>query len=448
MYPCVSAEVRRAASRESHRMEKYWHRIIDDQIDQLFSGLPAISIEGPRGIGKTTTARQRAGTFVALDDGAVRQIMASDPQQIAEAPPPVVVDEWQMVPESWDVVRRAVDDDYAPGRFLLTGSASPTTHPTHSGAGRIVALKMRPLALAERGDTPIFTQPTVSLQELLTGNRPTIGGSTEARLADYVSEITRSGLPAVRRLKGRVRDAALDGYIARIVERDIPNSGRSTRNPAALMRWLRAYAAATATSAAYERIRDAATSGEGDKPSRSATAPFVDILERLYVLEPLPGWVPTRNQLTKLTTGPKHHLADPAWATTLLGLDEDALLEGRQSDMPVPRDGTLLGCLFESLLTLNLRVYAQSSNAAVFHLRTHQGLREVDFVVARRDGRVVALEAKLARSVTDHDLRHLRWLQQQIGPDLLDAAVITTGPYAYRRPDDHIAVIPAALLGP
>ena len=429
-------------------MEDYWRRIVDDQIDELFSGLPAISIEGPRGTGKTTTARQRVGTFVALDDGAVRQIMASDPQQIADASPPVVVDEWQRLPESWDVVRRAVDDDYAAGRFLLTGSASPTTHPTHSGAGRIVTLKMRPLALAERRDSPLFTQPTVSLRDLLAGNRPAIAGSTEARLADYVSEITRSGLPAVRRLDGRVRNAALDGYIARIVERDMPEAGHSTRNPAALMRWLRAYAAATATSAAYERIRDAATSGEGDKPSRSATVPFVNMLERLYVLEPLPGWVPTRNPLAKLTTGPKHHLADPAWTTALLGLDDDALLEGRQADSPLPRDGTLLGGLFESLMTLCLRVYAQSSDAAVFHLRTHQGLREVDFVVARRDGRVVALEAKLARAVTDHDLRHLRWLQQQIGPDLLDAAVITTGPYAYRRPDDHIAVIPAALLGP
>lgn len=429
-------------------MEDYWRRIVDDQIDELFSGLPAISIEGPRGAGKTTTARQRAGTFVALDDGAVRQIMASDPQQIADASPPVVVDEWQRLPESWDVVRRAVDDDYAPGRFLLTGSASPTTHPTHSGAGRIVTLKMRPLALAERRDSPVFAQPTVSLRDLLAGGRPAIAGSTEARLADYVSEITRSGLPAIRRLDTRVRNAALDGYIARIVERDMPEAGHSARNLAALMRWLRAYAAATATSAAYERIRDAATSGDGDKPSRSATAPFADMLERLYVLEPLPGWVPTRNQLAKLTTGPKHHLADPAWATALLGLDDDALLEGRQSGMPVPRDGTLLGGLFESLMALCLRVYAQTSDAAVFHLRTHQGLREVDFVVARRDGRVVALEAKLARTVNDHDLRHLRWLSQQIGPDLLDAAVITTGPYAYRRPDDNIAVIPAALLGP
>ena len=429
-------------------MENYWRRIVEDQIDELFSGLPAISIEGPRSVGKTTTARQRATTFVALDDGAVRQIMASDPQQIADASPPVVVDEWQRLPESWDVVRRAVDDDYAPGRFLLTGSASPTTYPTHSGAGRIVTLKMRPLALAERRDSPLFTQPTVSLKALLTGSKPTIGGSTEARLADYVSEITRSGLPAMRRLEGGVRDAALDGYITRIVERDMPNTGYTTRNPAGLLRWLRAYAAASSTSAAYERIRDAATSGEGDKPSRSTTAPYVDMLERLYVLEPLPGWVPTRNQLTKLTTGPKHHLADPAWATTLLGLNDDALLEGRQSDMPIPRDGTLLGGLFESLLALCLRVYAQSSNATVFHLRTHQGQHEIDFVVVRRDGRALALDAKLARSVNDHDLRHLHWLQRQLGPDLLDAAVITTGPYAYRRPDDKIAVIPAALLGP
>jgi predicted AAA+ superfamily ATPase len=103
--------------------------------------------------------------------------------------------------------------------------------------------------------------------------------------------------------------------------------------------------------------------------------------------------------------------------------------------------------MFESLVTLSVRVYAQAAEASVHHLRTAEGLHEIDLIVQRADQRLVALEVKLATSVIDPDVRHLRWLANRIGSNLLDAAVITTGSYAYRRPDG-IAVIPAALIGP
>jgi predicted AAA+ superfamily ATPase len=125
----------------------------------------------------------------------------------------------------------------------------------------------------------------------------------------------------------------------------------------------------------------------------------------------------------------------------------DALLEAGTQGPLTPRDGTLLGQLFESLVTLDVRVHAQADEARVGHLRTHGGEHEVDLIVERGDHRVVAIEVKLARTVRDGDLRHLRWLQDQLGDQLLDAVVITTGPDAYRRPDG-IGVVPAALLGP
>jgi hypothetical protein len=107
----------------------------------------------------------------------------------------------------------------------------------------------------------------------------------------------------------------------------------------------------------------------------------------------------------------------------------------------------LLGDLFESLVTLGVRTFAQAAEASVSHLRTHHGEHEVDLIVERGDGRVLAIEVKLKRVVVDRDVRHLLWLRDQIGDDLLDAVVITTGPEAYRR-KDGIAVVPAALLGP
>jgi hypothetical protein len=113
----------------------------------------------------------------------------------------------------------------------------------------------------------------------------------------------------------------------------------------------------------------------------------------------------------------------------------------------VPRDGTYLGALFESLIALNLRVYAQAANARVFHLRTKGGEHEVDFIVEAPDGTVVAIEVRLAAAIGDNDVKHLRWLTAQIGDQLRVAAVLTTGRIAYLR-EDGIAVIPAALLGP
>lgn len=175
--------------------------------------------------------------------------------------------------------------------------------------------------------------------------------------------------------------------------------------------------------------------------------PHRDVLERLWILDPVTAWMPTRNPITRLTRSPKHHLVDPALAARLLGIGAEALLGGEEAGPPVPRDGTLLGHLFESLVTLSVRVYAQAAEAKVGHLRTAGGQQEVDLVVEREDQRVVAVEVKLSRTVDDADVRHLHWLRERLGGDLLDAVVVTTGPEAYRRPDG-VAVVPAALLGP
>lgn len=167
----------------------------------------------------------------------------------------------------------------------------------------------------------------------------------------------------------------------------------------------------------------------------------------MWIVDPRPAWLPSRNPLSRLAQPPKHHLADPALAVRLLGLDTDGSLRGEEPGPHIPRDGTLLGHLFESLVTLSVRVYAQASEAHTRHLRLHGGQREVDLIVERADRRVVAIEVKLSGTVGDDDVRNLRWLKEQIGDDLLDAVVINTGPQAYRR-TDGIAVVPAALLGP
>lgn len=421
----------------------YLRRILDDELDELIGALPAIALEGPKAVGKTATASQRARTTYEFDYPDQLEVAEADIDRVLAEPPPVLVDEWQKLPMVWDRIRRLVDDGADPGRFLLTGSASPAGTDTHSGGGRIVSLRMRPLSLAERLDEP----PTVSLATLLSGEREPVEGRTELGLAEYTDEVLGSGFPGLRRLTDRPLRAQLDTYINRVVDKDFPELDHPIRNPAALRRWMAAYAAATSTTTSFEKIRNASTAGEERKPAKSTIGPYRDVLERLFILDPVPGWKPTRSHISELALPPKHQLADPALAARLLGATASALLRGQSPGPEIPRDGTLLGALFESLVTLSVRVYAQAAEAQVGHLRTHRGDHEIDLIVERDDGRVVALEVKLTSSVDDNALRHLKWLSGQIGEDLLDAVIITTGERAYRR-QDGIAVVPAALLGP
>ncbi len=422
----------------------YLPRVVDVELDELLEALPAVALEGPKGVGKTATASRRASRTVSLDNPAERELAAADLESLVGGRGSVLIDEWQRYPPVWDFVRRRVDEGAPPGRFLLTGSAAPVEFPAHSGAGRIVTLRMRPLALAERALTPA----TVSLGALLSGSRPAVAGECPVALPDYVEEILASGFPGIRSTSGRARRALLDGYVTRVVEREFAEQGARVRRPATLRGWLAAYAAATATTATYTTILDAASAGLSDKPAKTTTLVYRDVLSALWLLDPVPGWSPGRNHLDRLTRHPKHHLADPALAARLLGVDAKTLLSGREAGGPaVPRDGALLGHLFESLVTQSVRVYAQASEATVHHLRTQGGRHEVDLIVERADRRVVAIEVKLGSIPDAEAVAHLHWLAGELGGNLLDAVVVTTGNTAYRR-KDGIAVVPAALLGP
>ncbi len=211
--------------------------------------------------------------------------------------------------------------------------------------------------------------------------------------------------------------------------------------------WLEAFAAATATTAAYNAILDAATPGESDKPAKTTTIAYREVLSQLWLLDPVPGWLPVDNQIARLAQGPKHHLADPALAARLLDLDANTLLAASSTGRRKPHGRAMVGPMFESLIALSLRVYAQAAEAKVHHLRTRESNHEIDFIITGVGGRIVALEVKVARNVDDKDVAHLHWLRDQVGDLLADAAIITTGTHAYRRADG-IAVIPASLLGP
>jgi len=438
----------------SHGNRRYTPRIVDHGIDVLFAELGAIALEGAKGVGKTATAMRRALRVMRLDDDAVAAVVRASPDDAIRAPYPVFFDEWQRVPAIWDAVRRRVDEDSSPGLVLLAGSARPqkTAQPTHSGAGRIVTRRMRPLAISERltasSDSAAYN--TVSVRALLaTEPRPALRGSSPWSLRDYAREIVASGFPAIRPLSAPARRAQLDGYIDHLTTRDIEEATGVSANPAAVRRWLTAFAAATSTTTSLEKLRDVAAADEGTRPAKTTVLRYRDALERLFIYDAVPAWRPGGTALSRMGEAPKLHLVDPAVSAHLLGIDEDALLDGASTPLAdaIVREGGLFGALFESLVAQSMRTYAQAADVGHWYLRTHGGEHEIDGLLVRRDQRCVAYEVKLARNVTDHDVRHLRWLREKLGPQLLDALVITTGPEAYRRADG-IGVIPAAMLVP
>ena len=411
----------------------YRRRHIDSYLDDLFPDLPAIAVEGAKGVGKTETASRRVARVYELDDGATSRLVAAGGPALLEQDPTILLDEWQHLPEAWGWGRRMVDR-HSPTEVLLTGSATPWRGATtHSGAGRIVSVLMRPMSLTERGSAP----GGVSLTDLLTG-APDVTARCELTLQDYAQEVCASGLPGIRDQSSRARDIQLDSYIRRIIDRDVVEQGGTRRRPASLRSWLRSYAAAS-TTATYTSILDAAAAGDSDKPARSTTETYRDLLTQIWVLDPIPAWAPTIAPATRLKAAPKHQLVDPALAARLLEATASTLTDGSSAS------ASLLGQLFESLATLCVRAASVAVDAGVGHLRTRNGDHEVDLVAEAPDGRLVAFEVKLARDVTDHDVRHLTWLRREVGERLASGVLLTTGPYAYRRPDGFL-VLPLGML--
>ncbi len=377
-----------------------------------------------------------------LDLAGQREIVDADLDYVTKVESPVLIDEWQLAPAVWDRVRRAVDEDARGGRFLLAGSAgvAPGVR-VHSGAGRIVSLIMRPLSMAERG----IAGPTVSLAQLLTGSKPAISGRTDIDLSAYVEEILASGFP---------------GYVISRNGR-APSSSTAT-SPASsrgsCRRTASTCAVRTLSAAGWRPMRrrprptrptprsSMPPPGDDRQASRATVDNYREHLSRIYVLDPIPAWVPTFNPLKRLTLSPKHHLVDPALAARLVGVGRAGLLQGT-GDRVAATSGTWLGALYESLVAQSVRVYAAAASAHVGHLRTKETDHEIDLIVEGEDRRVVAIEVKLSESVSDKDVRHLNWLHAQIGDRVADRVLVNTGKLAYRRPDG-VAVVPLALLGP
>lgn len=273
-------------------------------LDELLPELAAIAIDGARAVGKTATAGERAAGTLALSDPAQREALSVNLDLVTQLRAPVLIDEWQLVRAVWDRVRRAVDEDRTGGRFLLVGAGRRgcwCAHRLWSGSYRDA--HAAPALVRQAG----FARAVcVSSGPARRGRRYLRG--VGRRPAFICRGDPGSGLPGIRGLAGRARDVQLDGYLARVVDRELAEAGVEVRRPRALRAWLSAYAAATATITDYAKILSAATPAEGEEPARQTAAAYREHLTRLFLLDPVQAWTPAFNPLKRLAASPKHHL--------------------------------------------------------------------------------------------------------------------------------------------
>jgi predicted AAA+ superfamily ATPase len=417
-------------------MTRYRPRIVDSELETLLGALGAVVLEGPKGCGKTETARRVAASEVRLDvDVSARQAAELDPALVLGGEVPRLIDEWQVVPDVWNHVRRAVDDRGSPGQFLLTGSAVPRDDATrHTGAGRFARLRMRPMALIESG----HSTGEVSLAALLRGEagRAPDPGLT---VSDVVERIAVGGWPAIQGLPVDGALRAMRAYVEEVTRTDIRRVDGVAHEPERVAHFLRSVARNVSTHASMATLASD-VGPEADKLSRTSAHDYHDALVRLMVIEDQPAWGPHLRSRSRVRTAPVRHFVDPAMAVASMRATPDRLLG----------DIEYCGFLFQSLVVRDLRVYAQPLEAQVYHYRDNTDL-EVDAIVETADGAWGAFEVKLGAGAVDAAAESLIRFADRVDtrrsgePAVL--AVITGTGYAYIR-DDGIAVVPIGVLGP
>jgi predicted AAA+ superfamily ATPase len=408
----------------------YLPRLLDRRVSDLFAQLPALLLTGPRAAGKTTTARQHAATVVRLDRDAEAAAFRADPDAaLRTQPAPILLDEWQAVPAVLGAVKRAVDDDPRPGRFLLTGSVRADLEAeTWPGTGRLVRLRLYGLTEREivgRTAGPMF------LDRLADAEPDRFALPAEVTdLRGYVALALRGGFPEpALRLTGLAREAWLDGYLDQLLTRDV-QALVGLRDPARLRRYFEALALNSAGLAEHQTIYGAAGI------SRMTALEYDRLLTNLFVVDALPAW--SSNRLSRLVKTAKRYLVDPALLSTALRLDDAAVL----------RDGDLLGRILDTFVLAQLRpeVEVSAQRPRLYHLREKDGRREVDVVGEVGTG-VVAVEIKATAAPGPDDAAHLRHLRDQLGERFLGGAVLHTGPRAFVLSDRILALPICALWG-
>lgn len=415
----------------------YRPRVVDDEMEASLAASPAVLIEGPRACGKTWTGKRFARSEVLLDARASSLLASNlDPAPVLEGPTPRLLDEWQLAPEIWNPMRRACDDRGEAGQFILTGSANPPDDITrHSGAGRVLRVRMRPMSMLESG----LSDGSISVDGLFEPGRcsaPDRGLS----LDDVMEAACRGGWPQLLNADLATALRATRGYLNEISRTDVSRVDGVARSPAGVRKLLASLGRNISTEASFATLANDTADEQGAIERRTVSS-YMAALERLFVIEDLRAWKPHLTSRAQLRNAPKRHFADPSLAVAALETNLESVMQDRR----------FVGLLFESLVVRDLRVYGQANGLDLSHYRDSDGL-EVDVIIKHPDGRWVAAEVKLgSEQGIEEGVRSLRRLQDRVDSDRSGTpsrlAIITAGGYGFEHPDG-VSVIPITALAP
>ena len=392
-------------------MTQYLPRHVDQRLAGALAAFPIVVLDGPRAVGKTTTAKRVATSVIELPRDIERLSIDAE-SFLRDLPRPILIDEWQLAGTDllW-VLKRMVDDDPSPGHFILAGSVEPATYgPTYPLTGRAARLLVRPMTAVEldgRGNVTTF------VERVAAGERPTATAGRSGGL--QLDQLGRSGLPAARLMADP--SLFLDGYAALVAQR----AGDEGRDASRLLTTLRVLATLEAQAMPDQTIWEAADI------NKATWKAYEDLLDRTHVTAPSGAF--DSNRLKRLTSYPKRYLADTALSLVLAGVDVAQLVG----------DPSLAGRYLESYVMQQLRPQVDAIGGVLRHMRTGAGEHEVDAAIEVGSD-VFAVEVKLGVRPAATDARHLAWLRDRLADRFQLGVVAHTGADSYEMGDRIWAV--------
>jgi len=420
-------------------VSKYKPRIVDEAIKRYLKTFGAVCIEGPKWCGKTWTSSIHSNSEIMIGDPANnfqnRSLAEISPELILDGETPRLIDEWQEVPYLWDAVRYVIDKRNQKGQFILTGSATPKRKGIlHSGAGRIGKLRMRPMSLFESGDST----GSISLQELCNGSmKPIVTG--EIDIKKLAQLIVRGGWPANLDIPDENVALLSKSYLDAVIDDDVFRIDGIERDTGKMRLLLRSLARNESTTVTNRTLKNDIKEIDYADIDIDTVASYLDIFDRLFLTDNQLPFAPKIRSSKRIKKAKKRHFADPSLACSLLDITPQKLLG----------DPATFGLMFEALCERDLKIYAESFGANLYHYQDYTN-REIDAVIELADGNWCAVEIKLGANKIDEAAANLICLRDTIKKDdglVPSALCIICGlsNAAYQRPDG-VFVVPITAL--
>jgi uncharacterized protein len=414
----------------------YKHRLLEKTLTEYLNTFKAVALIGPKFCGKTTLSERFSKSSIylnPLNKNDYMTMLQLSKSEFLSSPYPKLIDEWQLIPEIWDVIRHEVDHKEGRGFFILTGSSAANLDETaHSGAGRISRLTLRPMSLYESS----VSTGEVSLNDLFLNSTVQYKKSS-VKVEDYAKWIIKGGWPESIDDTEEQSIRRMQSYVDALVKEDINKVSSKKYNENRTRKILESLARYTASETTNQNIIKDLSSFDSST-SENTLVDYLDVLNKLYIIEDLQAWNPNLRSKTVIRSTPARFFIDPSIGAIALKLTSSKLL----------KDFETFGLFFEALVIRDLRIYAEVLGGQVYRYKDKSGL-EIDAIIQLNDGKWGAVQVKMGSHLFDDAADKLKKFAEKIDtkkmgdPSFL--TIISATEYAYQR-DDGVYVIPIGML--